>query len=371
MARGSIGSADTTSMNTNDFDDSDQSFTRSVDDHINVPQATANETTYQAEFLKWKRYYNKIAELRAVIDSKAMWTVGNGFTASGSVSKILKRFTGNGKQTFNLILNNLVRTYTVGGDAYAEIVRNKSGRVINLKPLAPETIKVIATKKGIITRYEQWDDTSSKKPSATWKPEEMFHLMWQNLDGEIHGRGTVEQCKDIIDARNESFRDMRTVFHRYVKPLLVISVDSDDTTELTAFKQKMDKAVKLGENMIIPRDVVDNIERVAIPQFATLDPLPWIQMLMQQFLIAEGVPEVIMGMGKDTTEASSKILYLAFQQMVEFNQQFLEENIESQLGLKIELEFPRDIIGNLLTDESKDSSLGGERESEFNPSSGK
>jgi len=137
----------------------------------------------------------------------------------------------------------------------------------------------------------------------------------------------------------ESMQDLKTVFHRYVKPLIISSIEEDDPDEIDKYKIKLDKAVSLGENMVVPKDTVE-MERMSIPQFSTLDPLPWLSYLDKMLIKAEGVPSVILGDGKDSTEATAKILYLAFQQMIEWNQLFIEEQLEAQLQIKIELEFP-------------------------------
>ena len=70
------------------------------------------------------------------------------------------------------------------------------------------------------------------------------------------------------------------------------------------FKVKLDNAVKNMENLIIPKDVVE-MERVSIPQYSTLDPLPWIQLLQTYFILAEGVPEVIVSRAPKGTGARS------------------------------------------------------------------
>ena len=106
--------------------------------------------------------------------------------------------------------------------------------------------------------------------------------------------------------------------------------------------------------MIVPKDTVDSIERVSIPQYSTLDPLPWLKMLQEYFLIAEGVPEVILGYGRDATEASAKILYLAFQQMIEFNQDFLHEQIKAQLKIDVKFKFPASLAPDIQNDQKKD-----------------
>jgi hypothetical protein len=192
----------------------------------------------------------------------------------------------------------------------------------------------------VIARYEQW---ANGRIIHKFPPEEMFHLCWGRTGGAIHGTSTVESIEDTILAMNEAYGDMRVVFHRYVKPLIVSIVDTDDTSEIAAYKQKLDKAVDLGENMVVPKGTLDSMERMAIPANATLDPIPWIQQLQRRFIIANGIPEIVLGHGSSTTEATSKILYLAFQQMVEGHQTFIEEQVKAQLGLDIELEFPASI----------------------------
>jgi hypothetical protein len=159
------------------------------------------------------------------------------------------------------------------------------------------------------------------------------------LGDEPHGISTVEKLEDIIKMRNEAMSDLKTVFHRYVKPLIIVQADTDNAMEIAALKAKLDQAVKLGENMIIPKDTV-TMERMSIPQYSTLDPLPWINTLNQYFIMAEGVPQVILGHGGGATEAEAKVIYLAWQQVVEFNQLFLEEQIKAQLKMDVEFNFP-------------------------------
>jgi hypothetical protein len=218
-----------------------------------------------------------------------------------------------------------------------------------LKPLNPATIKIIASDKGIIQRYEQY---VSKRLVNKFSPDEMFHLAWNRQADMIHGISTIEKVERIILMRNEAMEDMKIVFHRYVKPLLISEIDSDDETAISTYKSKLDAAVKNMENLIIPKGTA-TIERVSIPQGSSLDPLPWITKLNYYFMLAEGVPEVILGLGKDTTEASSKIVYLAFQQMIEWNQFFLTSQIKAQLGLDIKLAFPASIEPSLLETQGK------------------
>ena len=310
--------------------------------NVSVAAAATGQTVYpewsNPKWAIWYGYYKGVPELKAVIDNKAAWTVGKGYKSETNKEE-LGKIRGMGKDTFNDILKNAVKTYTVGGDFFAEIVRtDRTGKLLNLKPLSPDTIKIKGNRKHIIARYEQRNPQG--ETIKKYEPSDIFHLPWNRMSSDIHGQSTVESIESTILSFNEAFADMKTIFHRYVKPLIISVVDTDNASQIAAYKAKLDKAVENGENMVVPKGTLDSMERVSIPQYSTLDPLPWIQQLHRRFIIAEGVPEIIMGHASSTGEGTAKILYLAFQQTIEANQKFIEEHMKAQLDIEIKLEFP-------------------------------
>ena len=338
MAKNKIESGEITDMTNN------------VTDYSSPNAPSTTEIEYQGDWDSNYAIYNDIPFLAALIDKKALWTVGKGFKADDKTMETLKAIRGNGKQTINGILNNMVKVYTVGGDFFAEIIKDGE-KLINLKPLNPAMIKIVANDSGMIIRYEQWN---SKKKLHSWNPEDMFHLPWNSIADQIHGNSTVAKLKWTTEAYKESKKDMRIVFHRYVKPLIISHVDTDDETEIAAYKRKLDSAVELGENLVIPFDTLKSMDKMSIPQFSSLDPLPWMSALERDFIISEGVPAVIAGSGEQNdTEAEAKMLYLAYQQVIETNQMFVEENFLTQLGLEITLEFPASLEPTMQEDQSK------------------
>jgi hypothetical protein len=94
----------------------------------------------------------------------------------------------------------------------------------------------------------------------------------------------------------------------------------------------------------VPAGVFKEVKKVATGSSSTLDSLPYIKFLVRTFVSSCGMPEIIMGWGEDTTEASAKIIYLAFQQEIEDMQLYNQEMIKAQLGIEIELEFPADLM---------------------------
>ena len=315
-----------------------------------------DETTWQ--MTEWSTnygYYLNIPELQTAVDAKANWTIGAGFTADDPTELLVSAIKGNGKDSFNSIISNMVRTYTVGGDAFAEVVRDKDGVLVNLKPLDPSSMVIVQNKKGIIKRYEQVTKIKGNK-NKRFTPEQIFHLSRKRIGDSIHGISVVPSVQFIINARNEAMSDWKRVLHRNVDPLWIFHLDTDDTTEINSFKSKMDKARAGGENMYIPKGAVVP-ELVTTAQNSMLNPLAWINQLNDYFFQAVNVPQIIIGNAKEFTDASGKIVYLSYEQSVKGEQLYIEEQVLGQLNIKIELTFPASLQNELLSSKDKDSDM--------------
>ena len=363
-----IDSIENTSMNNVTYGNGDEPWNKN-DDSFNIDSKDTEQSMYMVNWPKWHGFYRSIPMLQAVINKMAIWVVGKGYeTQNKNTKKILDAIRGNGKDTINGILNNAVRTYKIGGDFFAEIIRRGNGGLVNLKPLNPGTIKIVANEKGIITKYEQVASTNpDEKALNKWDPKDMFHLSNMRIADEIHGIPTIEKLQKIIKRWEQAMADLSVVFHRYVKPFLLIKVDTDDPTEIDGIITKLNNSFKNMENMVVPKDALE-VDRVSIPQFSTLDPLPWITFLQTYFILTEGVPDVILGDSKESAEATAKIIYLAFQQTIEWEQLYIQDQIKAQLGLEINLKFPASIDPSLLTDARKNT---GDSVKKINPASEK
>ena len=305
---------------------------------------------------QWFAYYKKIPELKAVIDAKATWTVGKGFTSDSETTTILNDIRGWGKDTFNTIIENMIRTYNIGGDAYCEVVRdNEEGEVINLKPLDPETMVHITNAQGIIIRYEQISKVVGKRPKK-FTTDRMFHLARNRVADEVHGQSITEALVEIILMKNEAMADYKKVMHRYVQPQWKFKLKTDDPAEIAAYKLKQDAATATGDNIYEPFDVSES-ELLAVAPNATLSPLAWIESLDAKFYEAAGVPKVVLGGTGAFTEQANTMIYLAYQQNIEKEQLFIEEQLLAQLGITINLEFPASVENNLLSDKEKDGEV--------------
>lgn len=296
-------------------------------------------------------YFNQIAELKSAIQMKAIWVCGKGWEADPKTKVILDHVSGWGKDTFDDILFNMEVIKRVGGDAYAEIIRADDGTLINLKPLDPATMNIVVNNQGVIKRYEQ---TSKIKGSLVeFKPEEIFHLSNNRLADQIHGISDIDSLSGTILAEAENADDMRKIYHRCAKPMIMFKLGTDNQAKIDAFVAKMDAATNKGENIYIPDDKnAVSFDVVQVDVAASV--MQWRNDLRNKFYRAIGLPQVIFGQGQ-ATESGGKIEYLAHEQVFAKDQRYLELQIWNQLNLKIKLNPPTTLLDNLREDERLDN----------------
>ena len=287
--------------------------------------------------------------MQTAIDAKANWTIGAGYEAEDNVKLILDSIKGHGKDSFNSIISNMVRTYTIAGDSFAEIITDKDDVLVNLKPLNPGSITIVYNSKGRITKYKQKSKVMGGDKS--WSSEKILHMSRKRLADEIHGISIIPAVEWIILARNEAMNDWKRVLHRNVEPLVIWHLDTDDPTQIASFKAKMDVAKGSGENMYIPKGTVVP-EIVTTAGNSTLNPLAWIDQLNNYFFQTVNVPQIIVGSGKEFTDASSKIAYLAYEQSVKCEQLYVEEQLAQQLNIVVKLTFPASLQNDSISDSS-------------------
>jgi len=342
-------------------------LTNAITDFSVAAQSTdgagsTKETTYQnTDWSQDYGYYKTIPEFKIAIDTKATWTVGAGFTSDESTELLLLSIKGNGKDSFNSILKNMIKVKTISKDSFSEVIRDKEGVLANLKPLDPESMVIVQNEQGRIKRYEQVAKT--KQPNKRFKPDEIFHLSHERIADEIHGTRIIDSLKWLILARNEAMSDWKRVLHRNIDPLWIFHLDTDDTTQIAAFKTKMDAARANGECMYIPKGAVVP-ELVTTAANASLNPVNWINQLNDYFFQAVNVPQIIVGNAKEFTDASGKIVYLSYEQSVKGEQLYIEEQVLGQLNIEINLNFPASLQNELISDEQKQPDMQASQESD-------
>ena len=307
-----------------------------------------------SKFYKYLGYYKdeKTPEITAIIETGSTWTVGKGFKADEETTMILDSIKGNGFDTFNSLLRNADTVMEIGGNFYAEKIFDDEDNLINLRPLDPGVMQNEFNAQGIMIGFTQRANVGGKK-GKFFPIEKIFYLQRNRVADEMHGTGIIQKLKLILNMKNEALADNKIIHHRYAYPRWIYHLDTDDTTEIAAFKVKADKANANGENIYIPKDVVVP-ELMAVAENAKINMMPWINYLDNLMYQVGRVPKIVVGGSSEFTEKASSIVYLAFQQNIEGRQLYIEEQVLVQLNLVIELEFPVSLENELLSDEQKD-----------------
>jgi len=308
-------------------------------------------------------YYKKIPELKQAVGSLAVWTAGKGYTTSSTLTRCTFEFiSGWGEDTIDSIFRNMIVVKKVVGDAFAEIVK-EGDRIINLKPISPERVRLVIDERGLIKRY----DVQVKSEWKPFKKDKILHLCNDRIGDEIHGQSVIDSVKWIIEARNEAMETYKKIMKRSLA-LGILYVDTNDTAVLNEIKARYKEAIDKGEVLVLPRDTAE----IKDANISVKDFLSWIGYLENFFYQAVGIPKIILGGSQDFTEASSKVGYLTFEQVYMAEQRELEQDIWKQLGLKITFNRPVSLKEEVVSSEAantgqvgfqnKESSINTQRE---------
>lgn len=340
-------------------------------DYSVSPKATdgiteAEETYYDnSKFNQWFAYYKGIPEYKTAINAFATWVIGQGWDTDARTQVILEAIDGWGEDTFLSILWNMLVIKKVNGDAFAEIIRDDDGRLLNIKPLDPASVRIVANRKGRVIRYEQRTKTSKGADITKFKPFEILHLCNDRIADEIHGTSVTEGVEWVILTRNEAMADQRRILHR--STIRVMEVDEDDKTRLTNLKKDYAEAINKGELLLVPKGTGD-IKDFSAPQTQHLE---WIRYLENFFYQALGIPKVIMGGTSENTEASAKISTIVFEPIFVREIKELEADLWNQLGIRLQFNKQPSLMDNMQTDEMKNTGQIGFQANDVTAGSGK
>jgi hypothetical protein len=314
---------------------------------ISITEQDTDVSLYTPDWTTWHGYYREVGRLQAIIDKVAVWSAGKGIKADNKENqKILDNMKGYGKDTSRDLVINQIRTADICGDSFAEIIttdgkeiKEDGSNLSNIKPLNPGTMEIVANDKGMLIGYRQIAFRNTEKIILNnWNNKRIFHLPRMRIADEIHGIGVIERIKDIILKKKEAQNIMQKIVKRNAKPIVIIEADTDDTAKMTALKVKYQSLIENDEAMIVPKDSVKLLD---FASKLNIDFQPWLTYLDKEFLIAEGVPEVILGaISSKDTESASKIVFVAWGQVVKDKQNWFEEQWKAQIGFKIDLPEP-------------------------------
>tara|TARA_Y100001949_G_C15983468_1_gene329436 strand:- start:600 stop:1679 length:1080 start_codon:yes stop_codon:yes gene_type:complete len=321
-------------------------FTNVVPDFIvesialDVANADKTETYwYFSDATKNLGYYFNIPEIHSAANALATWAFGRGWEtdppSDTQLSVILKGIKGTGFDSFQTIMWNHEVIKLVIGDAFAEIVRNKKGILINLLPISPERVRLVF-KGSTLLRYDVWN-------SNKWKPlskEKMLHSSNNRVGDSMHGVSKIDAGRWVIDARNEALEDNRKIEHRGMA-LGIAYYKTNNAGKISYANTQIEQAVKNGEMIGLPEDTVEIKE---FPTKSISERLPWIQYLENFWYQIFGVPRSI-ATSDGTSEVGGKMGHVIFEPIYTKEQTDVEADLWNQMAIKIKFRRPASLGG--------------------------
>lgn len=293
-------------------------------------------------------YYSQIPELKSALHILAQRVCGLGYTTQTNRSQMtLQNITGWGEDSFTSIMKMLLVEKKVFGDAFAEIIRNDEGILINLKKLYAGDMSIILNKQGLIERYEQKSNTE-KGETKTFEPNEILHLSNDRIGNEIHGTSIIDSLKVYIDFYNEMLSDERKIRHRELA-LGVLKIDSNDPKKIKEVTNQYKKAIKDAEVLVVG-DGVELRDNPVSPR----DRLQIMQFIISQFYQVVGTPKILTT-SEGYTEAGGKAGLLAFEPNEISEKIQLEEDLWNQLAIKIKFNRAPSLLGDAIGTEQRNA----------------
>ena len=315
---------------------------------LDIANADKSETyVYFDKAPTYFGYYFNHPQVSSPINSLTTWTVSRGWTTEDpQLQAELEHVTGMGKDTFETVLWNHEAVKLIVGDAFLEVIRNKSGLLLNLIPISPERVRIVIVGSRI-KRYDIWN-------SHKWiskKVEDMIHSQNKRIGDQMHGTSLIQSNIKIIDALLEANDDERIIKHRD-KALGIVYYKTNNTGKISYANSQIENGVAKGEMIGLPEDTA-KIE--PYPSKSSEDRQNWLVYLENLNYQTGGVPRSI-ATSDGTSEVGGKMGHVIFEPIYTKEQVDLEGDFWNQQAIQFKLNRPPSLGGmQPQLDESKNT----------------
>jgi len=298
---------------------------------LDIANADGSETfVYYDKATENFGYYFNHPQVASSINSLPIWAFGQGWESDRETTVILTKVDGNGKETFDQIIQNHSRVEIGHGDAFAEIIRNDNDTLVNMINISPERVKTVF--KGTrIVRYEIWNGTKWVKK----KINEIFHTFNKKMGDSIRGTSQIQTNKNVNDAMIEAFEDERTIKHRD-KALGIVYYKTSNTGKIEYANKQIEKAVKNGEMVGLPEDTA-KIE--PYPSKSSEDRQNWLSYVENLGYQTGNTPRSIVT-SDGTSEVAGINGHLIFEPIYGERQLAMENSLWQQVAIKVKFTRP-------------------------------
>jgi hypothetical protein len=260
---------------------------------------------------KWETVYLQGGIASQCIDAYVYYILSNGHRFESeddsSLAKVEEFFD---MVDMDTVIECGIKDALVFGRCFQEIgngMGSKSNTPVLVNPLPAKYFEVLTDKKGKVTGYKQvlYDPmTGMPTTSIPFTPDEILSFKLFDMSGSKYGCSLVQRSLDDIMHYAKISEATATAILRHGFPRYHIRVGREGERPDPIIFQQVDSEFRnldAKNELVTNYDVViENLDKNALPNIE--DIVTW---ATSNLCVSLGVPEVAMGLGRGSTEASS------------------------------------------------------------------
>jgi len=300
----------------------------------------------------YESYYRRVPLINATVNYTADMATGVGYhlvSDSESDKKKIEEFM----TEFDVatIIHRITKQLLIYGNAYLEIVKTGK-RITDLKLLSPKTITIITNEYGDVEEYIQV--ISNLDDPIKFSPDEIAHFKWNVISDDTYGTSAIAAVVTNVKIKLSMEHDLSLIAHRYAAPQVHYKIGSDDYPAADSAVDEFESDLaEIHPEMDLVTDHTITSE-VIRPLGKSIGIESYVDHIENQIIAGMQVPEVVLGRGKGSTEATANVQLAAFDRRVGSLQKLEAKEIETNLFDIIVLAGSVEIVFGQLEKEDED-----------------
>lgn len=320
--------------------------------------ATASESAIlnfpqQTRWLEYYRMYKHHAIVHGSIQKLCATATSAGFdfVSRDSRTPLVDAEADKLKDFFSQIpafistIRNVYCDLMIFGNAYLYVVKNKAGKPVSLKKLAPFTMRIVVERNGKIVRYEQQNPDAlgrDERSKQVFAPDEIIHFKFNDPINDVYGLSPLEAIRLSVIADFSAQQYNIAFFKNAGVTGTIISIKSGSPDDIERTRQYLsDQYVGLGgAHKILVIDSDSHSVHKAVATHNDMNFLEGRRFLLQEILAVLDVPPAKIGIMETANRSNSKEQDKTFrQESIQFIQYLFEETLNDHfirptLGIK-------------------------------------
>lgn len=245
------------------------------------------------------------------------------------------------------------------GNSYSEIVYELKGekwasdrqekppgwKIHELKLLPPEEMRPVRNASGDILGYVQYPFQGTytslspghakmyeDKGAVIFKPEEILHFKLDPEPGQAYGTSLLESVKDILAIIVGMREDIGMIIKNYAAPTVLYRIGTDlipaSLPTVTQFRDNLVAQMKVSSNIVTSTMVS---HEVVAPGKGVMNVEGYFKIMLNMLFGSMGMPEILLGQGQETTEATARMQLEAVSNFVKMMHQLIKDGVELEI----------------------------------------